>query len=141
MISWTGFRQTTLRYHRAKRHAGITKYNFFRRLSLAIDAICGMSNAPLRWISYCGLTLMFASGVACAGLTLRHLVLAQHVSGTAILGVGTFFLSGVQLLTMGLLGEYIGRILIEVQSRPHFLIARQGLPRQQESEAVDRAAS
>lgn len=140
MISWTGFRQIALKYDRVKRHAGVTKYNFFRRLNLAFDAICGMTNAPLRWIGVFGVALSTSAAAAGALLGGLHLLTPWQVSSTAFLAAGVFCLSGVQLTALGVLGEYIGRIFVEVQARPHYLIAREGSPRHRQEKSIDRAA-
>lgn len=127
LVTWTGFRQDVVRYDRDPRLAGQTKYNFFKRLNLAVDAISGMSTAPLRWISYLGaataalfLVLGLAGGLLRWGFGVE---LSTHVLMIAAI----FFLGGVQMLTVGALGEYVGRIYTEVQAKPLFLIGQKHL--------------
>ncbi len=124
LVTWTGFRQTTVLYDRQPRHAGRTKYNFFKRLNLAIDAISSMSIAPLRWIGYLGAAV--ASVSFAVGLLLGLLAaLGAPVDGALLLGLALFFLGGVQLLTTGALGEYVGRTYREVQAKPLYLVGEQ----------------
>lgn len=123
LVAWTGFRQNTAVYDRAPRHAGQTKYNFFKRLNLAIDAITSMSTVPLRWISYFGLAvaaMSFAAGLL--GGSLR-LVFGADVSGHVLLALAIAFMGGVQLVATGALGEYVGRAYREVQAKPLYLVA------------------
>ncbi len=123
LVSWTGFRQTTIRYTRQPRHAGRTKYNFFKRLHLALDAISSMSMAPLRGLSYLGAVVI--GGTLLAALIAAFLRLAGIVPIGAnwFLLMALFFVAGVQLLGMGLLGEYVGRIYREVQAKPLYIPA------------------
>lgn len=128
MIAWTGFRKTAVYYDRDARLAGETKYNFTKRLGLALDAICGFSTVPLRWITYAG---GLTSGLAVALFGLALSVAMFSGLGTAawtFLAAALTLLAGVQLLTIGLVGEYVGRILIEVQGRPLYLLAESGTP-------------
>lgn len=128
MIAWTGFRKTAVHYDRDARLAGETKYNFAKRLGLALDAICGFSTVPLRWITYAG---GIASGLAgalfCVALGVAIYAGLGSAGGT-FLAAALTLLAGVQLLTIGLVGEYVGRILIEVQGRPLYLLAESGTP-------------
>lgn len=128
MISWTGFRQTAILFDRDPRLAGQTKYNFLKRLRLAADAFCGMSVLPLRGITYLGLLMGVASlltGIGSAFAT----VLFGWAGGSWYVAAAAFFFSGVQLLSVGLVGEYVGRIYLEVQQRPVFIVAEADEPR------------
>lgn len=127
LVTWTGFRQKVVPYDRDPRLAGQTKYNFRKRLNLAVDAISSMSTAPLRWISYLGAAIMavcFAAGIL--GGLLR-LGLGVELSGQLLTTLALFFLGGVQTLTIGALGEYVGRIYTEVQAKPLYLIGQKHL--------------
>jgi dolichol-phosphate mannosyltransferase len=134
LVSWTGFRQTAVQYHREARLAGATKYDFWKRLGLAFDAISGMSVQPLRWISILGLTLTLGGALGAATSLVRF-------GGAGLLASGVFTLAGVQLLALGLVGEYVGRIYVEVQGRPLYIVGETVEPRQSElSERLERAA-
>lgn len=121
MISWTGFRQTAVYYDRDARLAGQTNYNFVKRLRLAFDAICGLSTVPLRYLTYVGGAMTFVTS------TLLLLVIAVALLGGSIAqvtptGAALLFMGSVQLLALGLMGEYLGRIHTEVQRRPLYLV-------------------
>ncbi len=123
LVSWTGFRQTTITYTRQPRHAGQTKYNFFKRLHLALDAITSMSMAPLRGIGYLGGAVVFVTllaGLVAASLRLGGMA---RISASWFLMIALFFVGGVQLLGLGLLGEYLGRMYREVQAKPIYIPA------------------
>ena len=129
MVAWTGFRQEPVRYRRAARAAGETKYDLRNMLRLAIDGILSFTFAPLRlatWLGFlaCGLTL---AGVVYF-LVVRTLT-DLMVSGWTSLLVAILFLGGVQLVVLGILGEYLGRIYHEVKRRPlYFVKERLGFP-------------
>lgn len=122
MIAWTGFSKTNVRYERDARHAGETKYYFAKRLSLAFDAICGMSTVPLRWITYAGALISLAAAGGVALGMLAWLVSGVAAWGWLALASCVVSLTGGQLLTLGLVGEYVGRIYTEVQARPLYVV-------------------
>ena len=129
MVAWTGFRQEPVPYRRAARTAGETKYPFGKMLRLAIDGILSFSLAPLRLAMWLG---FLASGLALAGIAyvlVLRLLTAAWVSGWASLLVAVLFLGGVQLICLGILGAYLGRIYGEVKRRPLYLVKeRLGFP-------------
>lgn len=122
MTSWVGFRQTGVPYRRHARQAGQTKYTLGKMVRLALDAITGYSFLPLKLATWAG-------GLAVAvGMALAVVLLVLRLGGRAPLaGQGltaslVLFIGGVQLLTVGILGEYIGRIYDEVRKRPLYTI-------------------
>jgi glycosyltransferase involved in cell wall biosynthesis len=125
MSAWVGFRQIGVPYKRAARHAGVTKYPLNKMLKLALNAITGFSYFPLQLATYLGF--------ATAGLAIISIpvVIILRVAGHgAFLGQATtllavLFLGGVQLIFLGVLGEYLGRIYDEVKGRPLYIV-RQG---------------
>ncbi len=124
MCSWTGFHQVGLAYRRAPRLAGETKYPLSKMLNLALDGIVSFSTVPLRLLTFLGFGTAFLSllGIVYA-LAVR--VLTQHwVQGWATLFIGVLFLSGIQLISLGIMGEYLGRIYTEVKRRPLYVISR-----------------
>jgi dolichol-phosphate mannosyltransferase len=123
MSAWVGFRQAGVPYRRAARFAGETKYPFRKMLKLAMNAITGFSYFPLQLATYVG----FAS----AGLSifsiplviaLRLLGTQQPLLGQATTLIAVLFLGGVQLISLGILGEYIGRIYDEARGRPLYIV-------------------
>lgn len=123
MISWVGFRQVALPYERDARVAGATKYPWGRLIRLAIDAITGFSIRPLRIASYLGL-LFALFGVIGLGYTFYSWFAAEAVDGWTSVMTTVLIMGSVQLLMLGVLGEYLGRTYLEVKRRPLFMIER-----------------
>ncbi|MBN1371901.1 MAG: glycosyltransferase family 2 protein [Anaerolineaceae bacterium] len=122
MSAWVGFRQVGVPYKRAARFAGSTKYPFRKMLKLAITAITGFSHLPLQiatWIGFvaAGISLIFIPIVI-----IERLIGKQAFFGQATTLVAVLFLGGVQLICLGILGEYIGRIYDEVKGRPLYIV-------------------
>lgn len=124
MVPWVGFRQTGVEYHRASRYAGESKFNSVRRmLPFAVDAITSFSYLPLQLAMILGFIIAALSGVAIfAVILLRLLGPGTPLSGQATTLVAVLFLGGVQLICLGIVGEYLGRIYDEVKGRPMYLI-------------------
>lgn len=122
MSSWIGFRQFGLRYARAARFAGATKYPISKMLALALDGILSFSTVPLRFVTGLGfLTAAVAAGGIFYSLAVR--VFTSHwVAGWATLILAVLFIGGVEMFCLGILGEYIGRIYTETKQRPLFLV-------------------
>jgi dolichol-phosphate mannosyltransferase len=121
MVSWIGFRQEALLYERSARYAGATNYPFGKMLRFAVDAITGFSVRPLRLASY------LAVGFGAAGLLLLVYVLASWLSGGVVQGWTSLIavllvLGSAQLLVLGIMGEYLGRLFIEAKRRPLYVI-------------------
>jgi glycosyltransferase involved in cell wall biosynthesis len=122
MFAWTGFRQTAIEYVREPRHKGATKFGFWKLWAFALDGITSSSTVPLRVWSYVGAVIaLFAFAYACF-IMARTLVFGIDVPGYASLIVVVLFLGGLQLLSLGIIGEYIGRILIEAKQRPLYVV-------------------
>jgi polyisoprenyl-phosphate glycosyltransferase len=122
LFAWIGFRQIGVRYERAERFAGRTNYPLHKMVKLATDGIVSFSVAPLRLALNCGFVIAgvsFLIGVAAVVMKLHGY---QLIPGWASLVVATSFLGGVQLIVLGVLGEYIGRIYEEVRNRPLYII-------------------
>lgn len=130
--SWVGFRQTGLEYERDARYAGEVKYTLAKLVRLALDGLISFSYAPLRLAVYLGLLF---SGLALAGVffwPVYKLVFGVDVPGWTSLVMVVLFMGGVQLLTLGLIGEYVSRIYDEVKQRPVYIVAdRQNFPEAQ----------
>jgi dolichol-phosphate mannosyltransferase len=122
LVSWLGFNQTGVEYDRDPRFSGETKYPFSKMLSFAIDGITAFSVIPLRFASYLGFaTSTFAFVYALVILVLKFLHYNEPGYTSTILAV--LFLGGVQLIGIGILGEYVGRIYDEIKGRPLYLVA------------------
>lgn len=124
IIPQIGFRTTTVRYSRHERFAGESKYPFHRMCALAIDGITSFSVVPLRLISILGLTTCILSLAMVAWIIYGHLVLNATLPGWASTVVPTYFLGGVQLLSIGILGEYIAKIYLETKKRPRYFVEK-----------------
>jgi glycosyltransferase involved in cell wall biosynthesis len=127
--AYAGFKQIGVTYERAERAAGEVKYTFKKLVELALDGLFGFSNFPLRMATYLGFLIAIPSFLVGIFFVLHRLIgfkvfghSPEETPGTATLAVGMYFLGGVILIILGILGEYIGRIYIEVKRRPFFVI-------------------
>lgn len=119
MVAEIGFEQRAVEFDRSARHAGTTGYPLGKMLKLAADGILGFSSFPLRLISAIGMILAVGAGVWTVYLAISRLVNPESVvEGWTFLAAGMFLLGGIQMLMLGVLGQYIGRIYEEVQGRP-----------------------
>lgn len=128
IYAWVGFRQVQMPYEEAERVAGSTHYSTIDMFLFALRAVLSFSHLPLRLAIYLGLcvsTLAFVYGVYAV---IMNLVFQRVVPGWTSLAVLVSFLSGVQLLTLGVIGEYLGQVLEEAKRRPLYLIAEAYLP-------------
>ena len=122
VFSWPGFKTTTIHFERDPRAAGVTKFNFLRMWHYALDGIFSFSNLPLQVWSHVGVMVSLISFLYGVFLSIRVLILGQDIPGYAALMVALLFLGGVQLISLGVLGEYIGRIYDENKRRPIYVI-------------------
>lgn len=122
LVSWIGFRQTGITFARDRRLAGETKYPFRKMLRFALDAMTSFSQVPLQMATYLG----FIISIVCFGYIVYAILLKlltdAPVLGWASLVVAMLFLGGIQLITLGIIGEYVGRIYEEVKARPLYII-------------------
>jgi glycosyltransferase involved in cell wall biosynthesis len=122
MSAWVGFKQAGVEYKRAARHAGETKYPFKKMLTLALNAITGFSYFPLQIATYFG---FFAAGIAILAIPVviyMRMTGSQAFYGQATTLIAVLFLGGVQLISLGVLGEYIGRLYDEAKGRPLYIV-------------------
>jgi polyisoprenyl-phosphate glycosyltransferase len=122
MVSWIGLRQVPLSYVRAPRFAGDSNYPFRKMLRFAVDAITGFSTRPLRLASYLGVVLGIA-GFASMIYIIGGLVVGHTVQGWASVMTAVIMLSSCQLVILGIVGEYLGRLYIQAKNRPLFVVA------------------
>jgi polyisoprenyl-phosphate glycosyltransferase len=120
--AWVGFRQTAVDFERPGRFAGEPKYTFRKSLSLAVNGIISLSKAPLRIATWFGLIVSLTSFVLAVAFVIEKLTVGFEIRGWASTVVIILFLGGVQLLTIGIIGEYISRIYDEVKQRPLFVV-------------------
>jgi polyisoprenyl-phosphate glycosyltransferase len=140
MVAWTGFRTTSVRYDRDARNSGETNYDVGKLMVLAFDALTGFSAVPIRLVSLVGLFVTVLAALGTIWIVFTKLVLGIAIPGYAFLVTGVLFLGGVQILMLGAIGEYVGRIYVETQRRPLYLIReRAGLPATAEGEKAGDA--
>jgi glycosyltransferase involved in cell wall biosynthesis len=123
LFAWVGFRQTGVEFVREARVAGETSWNFLRLWNFAVDGLTSFSIVPLRIASWAGGIISVLGFTYAAYLVVRTLVYGVDVPGYASIVVIMLFLGGVQLLCIGLIGEYLGRLYIEAKGRPLYIIA------------------
>lgn len=123
LVTWVGFRHGIVHFDVAPREGGHSHWNFFRLIRFAFDGISAFSTFPLRIWIWCGALISFASLAYGIYLTAKTLVFGIDVPGYASQMVATLFLNGIQLLSLGMIGEYLARIFTEVKARPIYLIA------------------
>jgi len=122
LFSWVGHKQTSVPFARVKRTTGTSKFNYWRLWNFAIDGIISFSSAPLRIWTYIGGVIALLAFMAALGLIIVTLAVGRDVPGYASLMVTLLFMSGIQLLVLGIIGEYLGRLYEEVKGRPRYLI-------------------
>jgi len=125
MSVWVGFRQTGVHYKRAARFAGETKYPLKKMLKFASDAITGFSYFPLQLATYLGFFSAGISILAIPAVIITRLAGAQAFFGQATTLIAVLFLGGVQLISLGILGEYIGRLYDEAKGRPLYIVSEE----------------
>ncbi len=144
MCSWIGFRQYGLKYARAARFAGTTKYPLRKMLNLALDGIFSFSTVPLRLLAVVGAVSAALSLVGIVYALCLRLFTHIWVPGWTLLFIGLLLIGGLQMLSMGILGEYVGRIYDEAKQRPLYLarnvFARRGISETQPAERFAHSA-
>lgn len=119
LVGWMGFKQAIIPYQAAERHAGASKYTFFKMLRFGLDGIVSFSVKPLRIAFYTGVLVSIAALVYAIYAVIQHYLGATVEGWTSIL-VSVLFIGGVTLLSLGVIGEYIARIFNEVRRRPMY---------------------
>jgi len=135
--AWVGFKQTAFKFDRDSRFAGKVKYTFAQSLGLAINGLVSFSSVPLRLSTYLGLfSAVLAIVMAILVLYWRIFIPNSTLTGFATIAIAIFFLGAVQLISIGILGEYIGRIYEEVKNRPLYTLSEVGRKLVDRSEGV-----
>ncbi len=122
LASWVGFSQASISYARDERYRGERKYSLWQSARLAFDGITSFSQSPLRLATHLGLVVSVVGFLYGAIMITLELVFGRIIPGWTTLMAAVIFLGGVQLFVVGIIGEYIGRIYVEVQQRPLYLI-------------------
>ncbi len=121
-IAWTGFNQTSILYKREERHAGNTNYPYSKMLKFAFDGITSFSNIPLRLATYLGFMVSFVAFLVIVYTLYQKYFKHDVVQGWSSLMVSILFIGGVQLICLGIIGEYLGRIMDNVKKRPLYIV-------------------
>ena len=122
IFAWVGFNSITIEYKRPQRIAGSSKFNGWKLWNFALQGITGFGTLPLRIWTYIGFIVSFFAFIYASFLILRTLIMGIYLPGYASLVVIILFLGGLQLIGIGILGEYVGRIYMESKRRPPFII-------------------
>lgn len=122
MVSWVGFKSAVVYYEENQRYGGTSKYNLSKLMRLALDIITGYSMKPLTLVTYLGFTVFSVSFLLMIYYLTKTLIYGISFPGYASLILTILFMGGVQLLSIGIIGQYIGRIYMETQKRPLYLV-------------------
>jgi glycosyltransferase involved in cell wall biosynthesis len=125
IFPWIGFRVKWFEFENIKRATGETKWSFWKLFLYSLDGIVAFSAKPLAIASVCGILLFLASFLSIAFVVVRKIIYGDPVSGWASTICVILFCSGIQLLTIGILGQYLAKIYTEVKSRPHFIASEE----------------
>lgn len=139
LFAWVGFPSTQVLYDRARRQAGQTKWNYWKLWNLALEGITSCTVMPLKCATYLGLVIGLLAAIYLFQLILRTLLFGNPVAGYPSLMAVVLFMGGAQFLTLGIMGEYLGRIFNETKRRPLYFVERH-LPSQAREEAAEAPA-
>ena len=128
LFAWVGFRTTVVEYHQGRREVGTSKFSTWKLWDLALEGITSFSTAPLRLWLYVGVLTAIASFSYMAYVIASALIFGVDVPGYTSILAAILFLGGVQLMGIGVIGEYLGRVFLEVKQRPHYVIRRRYKP-------------
>lgn len=140
LFAWAGFRTTTLDYVCSDRVAGATKFNAWKLWNFALEGLTSFSTVPLRIWTYIGFGVSFASFVFALSIIFKVLVHGIDLPGYPSIMVAVTFLGGLQLIGIGVLGEYLGRTYIEAKRRPAYVVRQVYEPGLQAAPRIERAS-
>src|SRR5690554_2269571 len=126
-IAWLGFKQTSVMFDRDKRKHGKTGYPFSKMLKFAMDGITSFSDKPLQLVTKLGFTISLVSFVIILYAVYSHFIINRTISGWTSLIISTMFIGGVQLISIGIIGEYISRINKNVIKRPMYIVEKSNI--------------
>ena len=124
LFAWVGYPSIAVTYDRAARHAGTSSWSYWRLWNLALEGITGFTVVPLKVATYLGLAVAVFAAVFGGQLIVRTLLFGNPVPGYPSLMAVVLFLGGAQLMTLGVIGEYLGRVFNETKQRPLYLVER-----------------
>jgi glycosyltransferase involved in cell wall biosynthesis len=124
IFAWVGYKTTTIYFKRPPRFKGTTKWNYLKLWKLALDGIFSFTTLPLKIWTYIGFVISFFSFIFGSAIIIKTLLYGTGVPGYASLMVVILFLGGIQLMSLGVIGEYIGRIYRETKQRPLYIVQR-----------------
>jgi len=122
LFAWIGYPQTAVEYNREKRAAGTTKWNYWRLWNFALEGITSFTTAPLKLATYIGFFVSFVAFIYAIIVIAKTLLFGDPVAGYPSLMVAVLFLGGIQLFTLGVIGEYLARTFSETKNRPLYII-------------------
>ncbi len=125
LFAWSGFKQTAVEYNRVERSVGTTKFRYWKLWTLALDGITSASTAPLRIWSYIGVIVALLSFLYALYIIVITIITGVDAPGYASLMTAVLFFGGLQLISLGVLGEYVGRILVETKQRPIYIVRQE----------------
>ncbi|GGY35790.1 bactoprenol glucosyl transferase [Bacterioplanes sanyensis] len=123
LYAWVGFKSVGIRYEQPARELGESKFNYWKLWNFALDGLVSFSTWPLRMWSYVGGVVALLAFVYASVIVIKTLIYGVDVPGYASLVTGILFLGGMQLLSIGVIGEYLGRLFVETKSRPLYVVA------------------
>lgn len=124
LFAWLGFKSTAVEYDRPAREEGQTSWSYWKLWNFALDGLTSFSTVPLRVWTYVGIAVSLLSFLYAGFLIFRTLFLGVDTPGYASMMVVVLFLGGIQLISLGVIGEYLGRVFVEVKQRPVYLVDR-----------------
>jgi glycosyltransferase involved in cell wall biosynthesis len=122
VFAWVGFPSCAVPYDRAPRHAGTTKWSYWKLWNLALEGVTSFTVMPLKVATYLGLIVALLSVIYAAEVVIRTVLFGNPVSGYPSLMTVVLLLGGIQLVTLGVIGEYLGRVFNETKQRPLYLV-------------------
>jgi glycosyltransferase involved in cell wall biosynthesis len=122
VFAWVGFPSCAVPYDRAPRHAGATKWSYWKLWNFALEGITSFTVMPLKIATYLGLLVALLAVIYAAEVVVKKLLFGNSVPGYPSLMTVVLFLGGVQLVTLGVIGEYLGRVFNETKQRPLYLV-------------------
>jgi polyisoprenyl-phosphate glycosyltransferase len=140
LFAWVGFPTTAVLYDRMPRHRGASKWSYWKLWNLALDGITCFTVMPLKVATYLGLAVASLAVVFGGQLVIRTLLFGNPVAGYSSMMTVILFLGGVQLITLGVIGEYLGRVFNETKRRPLYLVER-FIPSEIETEMIVRRSA
>jgi glycosyltransferase involved in cell wall biosynthesis len=138
LFSWIGYKKKEILYDRDPRAAGSTSFNYHKLINLAVDGITSFTTAPLRIATIFGFLVSLAAFVYLIWIIVKTIVWGADVAGYPSLMSVILFIGGIQLIGIGILGEYIGKIFVESKNRPPYLIEEMQVGRASKSKGARR---